>query len=108
MDAIKQVNPVEEAAIGLASVSLKRKTENAGLSNSMESRDETPERGLEQVGRNDPSDVVSEGSTKNREGLSRQKRFQNVLGIQIQCWTAFFLIKYYSMKLCLLILCQKT
>ena len=31
MDAVKQVNPVEEAAIGLASVSLKRKTENAGL-----------------------------------------------------------------------------
>ena len=66
MDAVKQVNSGEEAAIGLASVSLKRKAENAELSNSIESRDETPERGLEQVGRNDPSDVVSEGPTKKK------------------------------------------
>ena len=66
MDAVKQVNSGEEAAIELASVSLKRKAENAELSNSIESRDETPERGLEQVGRNDPSDVVSEGPTKKK------------------------------------------
>ena len=66
MDAVKQVNSGEEAAIELASVSLKRKAENAELSNSIESRDETPERGLEQVGRNDPSDLVSEGSTKKK------------------------------------------
>ena len=66
MDAVKQVNSGEEAAIGLASVSLKRKAKNTQLSNSIESRDETPERGLEQVGRNDPSDVVSEGPTKKK------------------------------------------
>ena len=64
MDAVKQVNSGEEAAIGLASVSLKRKAETAELSNSIESRDEIPERGLEQVGRNDPSDIVREGPTK--------------------------------------------
>ena len=61
MDVVKHVNSGEEAAIGLASVSLKTKEENAELSNSNESRDETLERGLEQVDRNDPSDVVSEG-----------------------------------------------
>ena len=66
MDAVKQVNSGEEAAIGLASVSLKRKAENAELSNSIESRDETPERRLEQVGRNDLSDIVSEGPTKKK------------------------------------------
>ena len=66
MDAVKQVNSGEEAAIGLASVSMKRKAENAELSNSTESRYEPPERGLEQVGRNDPSDVVSEGPTKQK------------------------------------------
>ena len=66
MDVVNQVNSGEEAAIGLASVSLKREGENAELSNSIESRDETPERGLEQVGRNDPSDVVSEGPTKKK------------------------------------------
>ena len=49
MDAVKQVNSGEEAAIELASVSLKRKAENAELSNSIESRDETPERGLRQT-----------------------------------------------------------
>ena len=63
---VKQVNSGEEGAIGLASVSLKGKAENAQLSNSIESRDETPERGLEQVTRNDPSDLVSEGPTKNK------------------------------------------
>ena len=54
MGAVKQVNSGEEAGIGLPSVSLKRKAENVELSNSIESRDETPERGLEQVVRNDP------------------------------------------------------
>ena len=66
MDAVKQVNSGEEAAIGLASVSMKRKAENAELSNSIESRYEPPERGLEQVGRNEPSHVVSEGPTKQK------------------------------------------
>ena len=66
MDAVKQVNSGEVATIGLASVSLKRKAANAELSNSTESRDEIPERGLEQVGRNDPSDIISEGPTKNK------------------------------------------
>ena len=66
IDAVKQVNSGEEAVIGLALVFLKRKAENSELSNSIESRDETPERGLEQVGRNDPSDVVSEGPTKKK------------------------------------------
>ena len=41
-----------------------RKAENAELSNSIESKNETPEKGLEQVGRNDPSDLVSEETTK--------------------------------------------
>ena len=51
---------------------LKRKAENFELSNFIESRDKTPKRGLEPVGRNDPSDIVSEGPTK---------RLQNVLRI---------------------------
>ena len=59
MDALKQVNSLEEAAIGLASVHLKKKAENAELTNSIESRTKNPERELEKVGRNDPSDVVS-------------------------------------------------
>ena len=46
MDAVKQVNSREEAVVALASVSLKRKSKNAELSNSIESRDETQERGL--------------------------------------------------------------
>ena len=66
MDAVKQVNSGKEAAIGPASVSMKRKAENAELPNSIESKYKTPERGLEQVGRNDPSDVVSEGPTKQK------------------------------------------
>ena len=66
MDAVKQADLREEAAIGLASVPLKRKAENAELSNSIGSRDETPERGLEQVSRNDLSDVVSERPTKKK------------------------------------------
>ena len=59
MDAVKQVNSGEEAVIGLALVFLKRKAENAELSNSIESRDEIPERGLEHVSRNNQSVVVS-------------------------------------------------
>ena len=39
---------------------------NAELSNSIKSRDKTPERALKKVGRNDPSDVVSEGPTKKK------------------------------------------
>ena len=66
MHVVKQVNSGEESAIGLASVSLKRKAEDAELSNSIESRDKTQERWLEQVGRNDPSDVVSERPTKKK------------------------------------------
>ena len=64
MDALKQVNSREEAATGLVSGSLKRKAENADLQNSIESKWETPDRGLEQVGRNDLSHIVSEGSAK--------------------------------------------
>ena len=45
---------------------MKRKAENAELSNTIESKDETPERGLEQVGRNDPSGIVNEGPTKKK------------------------------------------
>ena len=45
---------------------MKRKAENTELSNSIESRDETSDRGLEQVGRNDPSDIVSKGPTKKK------------------------------------------
>ena len=77
MNAVKQVNSGEEAAIVLGSVSLKRKAENTELSNSVDSRDEIPERGLQQVGRNDPSGVVGEGPTKKKkEDLSWQKRLQ--------------------------------
>ena len=42
MDAVKQVNSGEKAAIGLASVSLKRKAENAQLSKPFDSRDKIP------------------------------------------------------------------
>ena len=66
MDAVKQVNSGKEAAIVLPSVSLKRKAENTELSNSIERRDEIPERGLQQVSRNDPSGVVGEGPTKKK------------------------------------------
>ena len=59
MDSVKQVNSGEEAVIGLGLVFLKRKAENAELSNSIESRDEIPERGLEHVSRNNQSVVVS-------------------------------------------------
>ena len=45
---------------------MKRKAENPELSNSIKIRDETPERGLEQVARNDSSDVVSWGTTKKK------------------------------------------
>ena len=53
--------------IELASVSLKRKAENAELSKSIESTDKTSDRWLAQVGRNEPYDKVSEGSTKRKE-----------------------------------------
>ena len=53
--------------IELASVSLQRKAENAELSKSIESTDKTPDRWLAQVGRNEPYDIVSEGSTKKKE-----------------------------------------
>ena len=66
MDAVKKFHSGEQAAIGLASVSLKRKAENAELSNSIKSKGKTPERGLEQVDRNDPSDIVSEEPTKKK------------------------------------------
>ena len=69
MNAVKQVNSGEEAAIVLGSVSLKRKAENTELSNSVDSRDEIPERGLQQVGRNDPSGVVGEGPTKKKRKI---------------------------------------
>ena len=66
IDAVKQVNSGEEAAIGLAAVSLKRKVEDAELSNSLESSDKTPGGGLSQVGRNDQSGIVSKGLIKER------------------------------------------
>ena len=74
MDVAKKVNSEEERAIGLALVSLKRKVENSELSNSIESRYETPERGSEQVGRNEPFDIVSEEPTKQNEELNYQQR----------------------------------
>ena len=76
MDAAKQVNSRQEAVAGLASVSLKRRAENAGLSNSIESRDKTLERGLEQVGRKDQSDKVSEGLTKRTTNTILDKIFE--------------------------------
>ena len=39
------------------------------MSNCIENRDETPEKRLQKVGRNDTSDIVSERTTKNREEL---------------------------------------
>ena len=45
MDAGKHVNSGEEAAIGLALVSLKRKAKNAELLNSTERWDETQKEG---------------------------------------------------------------
>ena len=45
MDAVKHVNSGEDAVIGQTSVSLKRKSENTELSNSIESRDEILEMG---------------------------------------------------------------
>ena len=66
MDVVKQAISGEEAEIELASVSSTGKLQNAKLPNSFESRVKTPERGLEQVGRNDPSNVVREGPLKNK------------------------------------------
>ena len=79
MDAVKHVISGEEVAIGLASVSSKRKVKNGELSNSIKSRVETP-----QVGRNDSSHVFSESYPKRGEDLNWQKRLQIVLGIKIQ------------------------
>ena len=81
MDAVKHVISGEVVAIGLASVSSKRKVKNGELSNSIKSKVETPERGLEQVGRNASSHVLSESYPKRREDLKWQKRLQIVLGI---------------------------
>ena len=66
MDAVKQANSGEEATIGLATVSMKRKAADAELSNSIDSTDKTPERGLNQMGRNDQSDIVSKGLINKR------------------------------------------
>ena len=68
MGAVNQIISGEEAAIGLASIFLKRETEHTELSDSIESRDKTPERELEQVSRNDQSDIVSvsQGATKKK------------------------------------------
>ena len=68
MDALKQVISLEEEAIWLASVFLKRKAENSELSNSIESRNKTRKRVVKQVSGNDPSDVASEGPLKKKEG----------------------------------------
>lgn len=46
--AAKQVISVVEAWIGLASVTSKRKAENAELTNSIESQDQTPDKKLRQ------------------------------------------------------------
>ena len=67
MNAVNQFNSGKEAAIGLASASLKRIAENPELINSVEARDKTPERRLDQVGINDPSDIAIEEPTK-KEG----------------------------------------
>ena len=47
MDVVKHVISGEVVAIGLASVSSKRKVKNGELSNCIKSRVETPERGLD-------------------------------------------------------------
>ena len=52
-----------------------RKAENAESSNSIENRDETPERRLEQEDRNDPSDIVSEGPTKKTGRFELRETF---------------------------------
>lgn len=53
-------------AVKLASVFSKGKTESVELLNYTQSRDEAPERGLQQVGRNDLSDLVIEGPPKTK------------------------------------------
>ena len=69
MDVVKQVVLGENTTIWPASVFSKRIVEKTELSNCIENRDETPEKGLQKVGRNDTSDIVSERTTKNREEL---------------------------------------
>ena len=68
MDVVKQVSSGEETAIGLGLASEKSRKFWIIIESrdSIESRGKTPERGLEQVGRNDPSDIVSEGRTKKK------------------------------------------
>ena len=81
---------------------MNRKAKNAGLSNSIKSRDETPERELEQVDRNGPSDVVSEGPTKERGRLELTETpsecscdVDPVLADMVtNTWTILFLIKH--------------
>ena len=46
---------------------MKRKAENTELSNSIESKEITPGGGLEQMGRNDPSEIVSEEPPKEKK-----------------------------------------
>ena len=76
MDAVKQVTSGEEAAIG--------HSENAELSNSIESRDETPERGLDQVGRNDLFDKVSkEPNKKKRRFEMTETVYRKFLGCRL-------------------------
>ena len=65
----------EEATRGLTSVSSKRKAENAELPNLVERRDKNLERGSEEVGRNDPSDIASEGPTKKKGRFELTKTF---------------------------------
>ena len=77
MDAIKQIISGEEAAIGLTWVSSKEKAENDKLSNSIESTNEITERRLEVVGRNDPSDLASEGLIKKKRRFEQTKTSTN-------------------------------
>lgn len=48
IDVVKQVILVVETLIGLASVTSKSKAENAELTNSIESQDQTPDKELRQ------------------------------------------------------------
>lgn len=67
MNAVNQFNSGKEAVIGLASASLKIIAENPELINFVEARDKTPERRLDQVGINDPSDIAI-GEPMKKEG----------------------------------------
>ena len=78
LDATKQVISGKEAAIGLASVYSKRKAENVELSDTTDSRDETLEKGLEQV-------VFREGHTKKKRTFELAE-MSTECGIKIWCW----------------------